>query len=129
MIALALKALGLMRVSEHERITSLFFEQIEIIDSECDDWEAKFKRAATDLAAQAEEREGFQRQYRKDILEKAILRNRVETAESEIDELKGCFNQRLADAVQDYQGDAQKWRNSLKRSRDRKAAKNRGGGK
>lgn len=38
--------------------------------------------------------------------------------------LKSTFSQRLADAVQDYQDDAQKWRNARE-----KRAKNRGGGK
>lgn len=115
MIALALKSLGLMRVSEHEAATLRLEEsiasrerEIDHVVSERNEALAKFKRAATDLAKQAEE---------------------LNEAKLHIDHLGITFNQRLADAVQDYQGDAQKWRNSLKRSRDRKAAKNRGGGK
>jgi Skp family chaperone for outer membrane proteins len=59
------------------------------------EWEAKFKTAIGNLAV----------------------------ASTDLADLRATFNQRLADAVQDYQADAQKWRDSLKRSRDRKAAK------
>lgn len=58
------------------------------------EWEAKFKLAAADLAKQAEEIE--------------VLKEKL-----------GYAEWRAADDAVD----AQKWRNSLKRSRDRKAAK------
>lgn len=59
------------------------------------DLEAKFKKAVKDIAAQADE----------------------------IANLKSTFNQRLADAVQDYQADAEAMRAKRKRDRDLKAEK------
>jgi len=147
MIALALKALGLMRVSEHEAEVGRLEEsiasrerEIDHIVSERNEAIAKFKRAATDLAAQAEEiaayKEGAKALHRgldeymaeiknlKNMLESEIANSRLVEADNA--ELKASFNQRLADAVQDYERDAQKWRNYLKRSRDRKAGKSNG---
>lgn len=113
MIARALSALGLMKRSEHERIVAenddraydSWIKMINERDFYVDEYkvlEAKFKLAATDLAKQADE---------------------LNDAKLHIDHLGITFLQSLADAVQDYQADALKWRNSLKRSRDRKAAK------
>jgi hypothetical protein len=47
-------------------------------------------------------------------------------ARCSLEDERASFNQRLADAIQDYEADALKWRASLKRSRDRKAAKKEG---
>ena len=103
-----LNAIGLMTRAEHEELTRLKTAALDTIaQSYCGevkaatDWEAKFKTAIGNLAV----------------------------ASTDLADLRATFNQRVADAVQDYQTDDQKWRNSLKRSRDRKAAKNRGGGK
>ena len=65
------------------------------------EWEAKFKVAATDLAKQAEEI--------------ADLKDDLRFADAVL-----AAQKRDVDA---FKADAQKWRNSLKRSRDRKAGK------
>lgn len=102
-----LHTIGLMTRAEHERIV-----QAEILQSikaanrasdekgfrfkaekRADELEAKFKRAVTDLAAQAEE----------------------------IAEWKTIAND-LGAIVEATKDDARKWRDYLKRSRDRKAA-------
>lgn len=62
------------------------------------DLEAKFKKAVKDIARLTED---------------------VRQAEGAADALKADFNQRLADAVQDYQVDAQKWRDRAERDRNR----------
>ncbi len=109
----ALSAIGLMRVSEHER-------EIEVLKDILEETRAaellylnKFKKAVTDL-------------------EQVVRAN----------ETMASGNALLTREVASLRPDAQKWRDSLKRSRDRKAAKkgstppardkrakNRGGGK
>lgn len=69
------------------------------------EWEAKFKTAATDLEAEVIASESYGDQ---------VVSLNAELA-------------RLHEIIDALRPDAQKWRNSLKRSRDRKAAKNRGG--
>lgn len=118
---------------------------------------AKFKLAATNLAAQAEEIAGLRKEIgelddQADVVrnlerdlrladETIAIRNKhIDNLKAEIAnldnmltseiansglveadnaELKASFNQRLADAVQDYQADALLWRNA----RDRRAGK------
>ncbi|GAO78685.1 hypothetical protein [Sphingopyxis sp. C-1] len=122
------------------------------------EWEAKFKLAATDLAKQVEEiakltderdeaLAGPWPKWAADLL--AIIREYTGPCpedgwegvdlpeemrvwlEGYRDEMQRTGN--VAPVPQSeweaLKADAQKWRNSLKRSRDRKAAKNRGGGK
>lgn len=73
-----LHTIGLMTRAEHERLTRLKTEALDTIaQSYCGevkaatDWEAKFKRAAANLAAQAEEiarLEADRNRWRKDCL-------------------------------------------------------------
>lgn len=124
MIAL-LKALGLMRVSE---LLNLFGRKKAEDPTPAQapapeiDWEAKFKRAATDLAAQAEEIEGL----RGDVVaaEKAAddFKRKLIDAEHEIAAYSNGAKI-LHDAIEALTPDAQKWRDYLKRSRDRKAGR------
>lgn len=58
-----LKALGLMTVAEHERLMDAYREDWKFVADQCltqrDTWEAKFKKAITDLAAAREEVEAL----------------------------------------------------------------------
>lgn len=100
MISPILNALGLMKRSEHEARMDAYRDDWQaLLDNVIEDrdaWEAKFKLAATDLAKQAEE---------------------LNDAKLHIDHLGITFNQRLADAIQDYQADALLWR----KARDKRA--------
>ncbi len=99
------------------------------------DWEAKFKVAAKDLADASFKIEALE-------TEKAALLKEVEgnadtivDLGAEVDALKADFNQRLADAVQDYQVDAEKFRAKAKadsnraKNKRRDAAAKKGAGK
>lgn len=112
MIARALSLLGLMKRSEHERIVAenddraydSWIKMINERDFYVDEYkalEAKFKRAATNLAEQAEEIASLK------AANAALING----------------NAKLAKEVHTLRPDAQKWRASLKRSRDRKAAR------
>lgn len=85
-----LQALGLMRVSEHERIAASLKRE---------DWkgvafgfEANFKKAITDLAAAREEVAGLNEK----IERKAVLN---ESAEATINYLRGEINRLTPDAL------------------------------
>lgn len=115
-----LSYLGLMRVAEHERIAlknddnaftawSKAITDRDDMRMQRDDWQAKhnsllgkFKKAVSDLAAQADE---------------------LNDAKLHIDHLGITFNQRLADAVQDYADDALAMRKKRQADRDRIQAK------
>lgn len=108
MIALALKSLGLMRVSEHEALLADAKADVAWHESvahgysiQLADVTAKFKRAATDLAAQAEETDRLRAELGAEALAIAGLHNEIMA----------------------LRPDAQKWRDYLKRSRDRKAGR------
>ncbi|MGQ3081042.1 MULTISPECIES: hypothetical protein [Alphaproteobacteria] len=123
---------------EYERLgIALYLGSIQPIDDAPGiDWEAKFKLAATDLAAQAEEIEGL----RGDVAaaEKAAdeLTSKLQQAAAEIATTAAEVRRQdgviegmaweirhLTETLEPLRPDAQKWRDSLKRSRDRKAAR------
>lgn len=66
------------------------------------DWETKFKQAVADLAERSEE---------------------LNAAKWQIEHLESTFNQRLADAVQEYEADALAMRRKRQRDVDQKAEK------
>lgn len=106
MISRALNALGLMSESEHYR-------RVEVIEDILDETRAAEKTALAQL-------ERARSQLKDAAFNDGQQGRVISELEGDIAELRSSFNQRLADAVQDYQHDATMWRNSLKRSRDRK---------
>ena len=126
--------IGLMRVSEHEREIEVLEDLLAEADAGGAISEAKFKKAVTDLAAQAAEIEAYKEdakalhrgldEYMAEIknltnmLQSEIANSRLVEADNA--ELKTTFNQRLADAVQDYQADALLWRAARQKRADRK---------
>lgn len=105
MIARALSALGLMKRAEHERIVDDLdmqaYSRWRDAQTELDKLDAKFKLAATDLEAEVIASESYGDQ---------VVSLNAELA-------------RLHEIIDALRPDAQKWRNSLKRSRDRRAGK------
>lgn len=115
MISRALNALGLMTVSEHERIVDeldqVTYSQWRNAQTDLDKMDAKFKLAATDLAKQAEEIANY--------------RQLMERADHQLDQSGEMLDEARAE-IDALRHDANMWRNSLKRSRDRKKGVGRG---
>lgn len=108
MISRALSALGLMRISEYEDIASMTDAMVGVLAGERDEALERFKLAATDLAKQAEEIEAL----------RFSLSFACSSADRDDDTIIG-----LQAEITSLRPDAQKWRASLKRSRDRKSAR------
>lgn len=107
MISPILNALGLMKRSEHEAVklrSAADGQLIRRLIDERDDWQGRFKLAATDLAKQAEEIAHF------------------DECEKRLDADRNFWREQ---ALRDERP-AQMWRDYLKRSRDRKKGVGRG---
>ncbi|AJA07411.1 hypothetical protein SKP52_02380 [Sphingopyxis fribergensis] len=165
MIALALKALGLMRVSEHERIKNaeiLRYTRLnDSLRNERNDAQDKFQRAATDLAAldvtEWSSHIGDPPDGDSPLL--CVYDAGIGYAYDRLAEWLGVDDYEMGDGSEEYatdvgrtganvlvaagftnddgdllgaaelnamKHDAQKWRDYLKRSRDRKAGKKNG---
>ena len=110
----ALSALGLMRVAEHERLTRLKTAALDTISQSY----VGELRASTDLEVK----------YKAAIKDLAVARDEVVALKADREELRDELSSQddricnMEAEIASLRPDAQKWRDYLKRSRDRKRA-------
>lgn len=83
-----LHTIGLMTRAEHERIVDEIREEVICRECESDHWQDKFKRAATDLAAQAEEIAALKKEIADFVRDANYDNDTIEGMRSEINALR-----------------------------------------